>query len=79
MVRTQIQLTQEQARRLRAKAREEGVSLAELIRRCIDTELAQGRPNRAQLYKRAARLVGRFREPSDLATGHDQYLEDAYN
>ncbi|WP_245606083.1 ribbon-helix-helix protein, CopG family [Thermus amyloliquefaciens] len=33
MVRTQVQLPEEQAQRLRALAQEEGVSLAELVRR----------------------------------------------
>ena len=39
MVRTQIQLTEEQARRLKALAAEQGVSMAELIRRSVDTVL----------------------------------------
>lgn len=36
MVRTQISLTEEQKRRLDAKAAESGVSLSDLIRRAID-------------------------------------------
>ncbi|MBI4476877.1 MAG: ribbon-helix-helix protein, CopG family, partial [Acidobacteria bacterium] len=44
MVRTQIQLTEQQARRLRAQARERGVSLAEMIRRCVEKGLAEEAP-----------------------------------
>ena len=36
MIRTTIQLTEEQSRRLRKMATDEGVSLSELIRRCFD-------------------------------------------
>jgi len=40
MVRTQIQLTDRQARQLRAQARERGLSLAEVIRRYVEKGLA---------------------------------------
>lgn len=81
MVRTQIQLTEEQARRLRTRARERGVSLAEVIRQCVDTALAEQAPSRAELYGRAAGLVGRFadrRGARDLARAHDDYLDQAF-
>lgn len=81
MVRTQIQLTEEQARRLRKQARQQGVSLAELIRRCVDRGLAGDRPDRARLYERAAGLVGRFADRKgarDLARAHDRYLDQAF-
>lgn len=81
MVRTQIQLTQRQARRLRARARELGVSVAELIRRCIDTALEE-RSDRAALYARAAELAGRFEDRNgakDLARRHDDYLDEAFD
>lgn len=81
MVRTQIQLTEQQARRLRAEARERGVSLAEMIRRCVEKALADEGPDRAALYDRAARVVGRFRDrhgARDVSRRHDRYLEEAY-
>ena len=81
MIRTQIQLTEQQARRLRAQARERGVSLAELIRQCVDTALAEEAPNRMALYDRAARLVGRFpdrRGARDISARHDSYLDKAF-
>lgn len=80
MVRTQIQLSEQQARRLRARARELGVSLAELIRQFVDKGLTDT-PDRAQPYDRAARLVGRFRDrhgATDVSSRHDDYLDEAY-
>ena len=81
MVRTQIQLTEGQARRLRKEARQQGVSLAELIRRCVDRGMAGEKQDRAKLYERAAGLVGRFADKkgaSDLARAHDRYLGQAF-
>jgi hypothetical protein len=81
MIRTQIQLTEQQARRLRAEARERGVSLAELIRRYVERGLAEESLDRAALYDRAVRLVGRFRDEGgarDVSRKHDRYLEDAF-
>lgn len=81
MIRTQIQLTEQQARRLRAEARERGVSLAEVIRQCVDSSLTARGPDRAALYGRAARLVGQFRDrrsAGDVATEHDRYLDEAF-
>jgi hypothetical protein len=81
VVRTQIQLTDQQARRLRAQARDRGLSLAELIRRCVDKGLAEELPDRAVLYDRAARVVGRFRDrrgARDISGKHDRYLDGSF-
>lgn len=81
MVRTQIQLTERQARRLRAEAREHGVSVAKLIRRYVEKGLSEDTADRASLYDRAARLVGRFADRQgarDLSTRHDKYLDEAF-
>ncbi len=81
MIRTQIQLTEQQARRLRAEARERGLSLAEVIRRYVERGLTDKGPDRAGLYDRAARVVGRFRDrrgARDLSIEHDRYLDEAY-
>jgi hypothetical protein len=81
MVRTQIQLTDQQARRLRAQARERGLSLAEIIRRYVEKGLADEASERSALYERASRLVGRFRDTRgarDVSTRHDRYLDEAF-
>lgn len=81
MVRTQIQLTDQQARRLRAEARERGLSLAEIIRRYVEKGLSEETPDRAALYGRASRVVGRFRDrrgACDVSGKHDRYLDEAF-
>ena len=74
MARIQIQLTVQQARRLRAEARERGLSLAEITRRYVEKGLSEETRNRAALYERAARVVGRFRDRRwgrDLSSKHE--------
>ena len=80
MVRTQIQLTEEQAHRLKAAAAEQGVSMAELIRRGVDALLNGGYPDRsAERRRRAIAVAGRFRSGvPDLAVNHDRYLAEIY-
>jgi hypothetical protein len=81
MVRTQIQLTEQQARRLRAQARARGLSLAEVIRRYVEKGLAEEAPDRAALYDRAAQLVGKHRDRGgkrDISAEHDRYLAEAF-
>jgi hypothetical protein len=81
MVRTQIQLTAEQARRLRAWARDEGVSLAEIVRRCVERTLASRPGDRDAGFARAAELIGSLIDPegrTDLARDHDRYLAKAF-
>jgi predicted transcriptional regulator len=81
MVRTQIQLTDEQARRLRRRAKQLGISASAVIRQCLDESLEHGPFDRAGHYEPAARLVGRFADRSratDLAAGHDRHLDEAF-
>lgn len=81
MVRTQIQLEEHQARRLKSVASRKGVSMAEVIRRFVDRGLEDEKADRAELYARAAGLIGRFPDregAEDLAEEHDRYLEEAF-
>jgi hypothetical protein len=80
MVRMQIQLEEEQAKALRRISREQGRSLAELVRRGVDAVLrSQGQPSRQELKRRAREAIGRFRSgKSDVSSRHDRYLADAY-
>ncbi|MBM4320564.1 MAG: CopG family transcriptional regulator [Deltaproteobacteria bacterium] len=80
-LRTQIQFTEEQARHLRIVSRREGLSVAELVRRYVDTGLAAESPERNELYARALALLGRFSDREgarDVAVEHDRYLDDAW-
>lgn len=80
MVRTQIELTDEQHRRLQIIARREGITLAEAVRRCLDRSLSAPEGDLRGLYARAAELIGTIRAPEDipdLAEHHDRYLEES--
>lgn len=81
MVRTQIQLTEQQSQRLHDESRRAGVSVAELIRRSVDQFLGQTSSRAAQSPSRMSMLevVGRFDSGlNDVSARHDQYLDQAY-
>lgn len=80
MVRTQVQFTTAQVRRLKAAARVQELSVAEVVRRCVDASLGAPLPKRADLYARAASIVGAFRagETENLSGRHDEHLVDAF-
>jgi predicted DNA-binding transcriptional regulator len=77
MVRIQIQLEEEQAKRLRQIAREQGLSVSELVRQSVDSLFrSQGMLNREELKQHAMDTVGSFHSGSrDISTHHDRYLE----
>lgn len=81
MIRTQIQLTEEQASSLKKLAALHGVSMAELIRDGVervlrsDTAVMVGEDQK----KRALAVAGRFRSGKrDLSAKHDAYLAEAF-
>lgn len=80
MVRTQIQLTPEQAQELRQIAHEENVSVAELIRRSVDQYLdSRYQPSRAELKRKALAMIGSGSSGlGDVAENHDRYLDEVY-
>ncbi|MBU2513222.1 ribbon-helix-helix protein, CopG family [bacterium] len=79
MVRTQIQLTEDQARMLRELSLSNNKSVAALIREAIDRFLLTGKPNRGAQYRQAMSLVGKYTtEQPDTAVEHDRYLEEAF-
>lgn len=77
MIRTQVQLTEEQARALKETAAARGVSIAEVIRQALDQHFAgQGTTARRQ---RAIRAIGGFRSGRhDISSRHDDHLADAF-
>ncbi|TAN24441.1 MAG: ribbon-helix-helix protein, CopG family [Acidobacteria bacterium] len=82
MVRTQIQITEQQARFLRQKAHDDRVSLSEIIRRAIDQAAATEQAKRDDLaakYVRAQRFIGSatpLHGETDIAENHDRYLNE---
>jgi len=79
MVRTQVQLREEQVRSLKRLAESSGVSMAELVRQGVDLLIRQGDvPSQTELRARAAAAAGRFRSGlKDGARRHDHYLAKA--
>ena len=81
MVRTQIQLTEEQLGALRRISAGTGRSVADLVREGVKLYLeAQRRPPREELVRRALSIVGKFSSgPGDVSENHDRYLADAFD
>jgi hypothetical protein len=79
VVRTQAQLTEEQAEALKEIAAERGVSVAELIRRGVEMVIAaRDAPGLEERRRRALAAVGAFSDrSSDVAREHDEYFADA--
>ena len=77
MIRTQVQLTERQAARLRALAHRRGVSVAELIRQAVDGLTEES--SKGEKHSRALAVVGRFRSSDrNVAREHDRYLAEGY-
>ena len=81
MIRTQVQLTEEQARALKEMAHRENTSIAELTRRAIDQWLeTTNAVSMTDRRRRALAVVGSFRSGrSDVSERHDDYLAEAYD
>lgn len=79
MIRTQIQLTERQAERLKEIARAGNKSIAGVIREALDKVLDKEEPGARTLYRQALKVVGKYRcGVSDIGTNHDEYLEKEF-
>lgn len=77
MIRTQIQLDEDRYRKLQKVAREQGLSMAEVVRSGVDLALALY--ERRKRWERACSLVGTFASGDrDVARRHDHYLAEAF-
>ena len=83
MIRTIVQLTEEQHRVLKELAAEYHVSMSEMVRRSVDM-LSQNKPkvrSREEIRQRAMAWVGIARDrdgATDLSINHEKYLEEIY-
>ena len=79
MVRTQIQLSEEMARRVRQVADHQQTSMAEVIRRAVSFFFeASPQADHSTRYERAAAAAGRFSSGrSDLSRHHDRHFAEA--
>ncbi len=80
MVRTQIKLTEDQARKVKAAAARRRVSRAEVIRMLVDKMLPlEAEADAAAVRRRAIEAAGKVRSGTgDLASRHDDYLTEAF-
>jgi hypothetical protein len=79
MIRTQIQITPEQARSLKRLAAREGKSVAELIRLSVDNMLRSGGiKDQEALRQKASAAAGALNGLNNLAEDHDDYLAEAF-
>ncbi len=77
MVRTQIQLTEEQAKALKEIAAHRGVSMAELIRESVEQIIEER--ERREKWQKALAIMGCYRSGlSDVSANHDKYLAEDY-
>jgi hypothetical protein len=81
MVRTQIQLTEDQAKALKRIAQSRRLSIAEIIRKAVETMIKSSNVvDYEERHKRAMEIVGKFSSGKrDISKKHDLYLRDAYN
>ncbi len=80
MVRTQIQLTEEQVKALKKIALSRHLSIAEIIRQAVDTVIRTNTMvDIEERRKRAIDIVGRFSSGKrDISRKHDTYLVEAF-
>jgi len=80
MVRTQIQLSEQQFSDLKARAAKERVSISELVRQGITLILSSSWYSTTEERKsRAIEAAGAFHSgKGDLSTEHDKYLGEAF-
>jgi predicted DNA-binding protein len=80
MIRTQVQLTEDQLKALRQISATTGRSTAELIRNGIDQYLAGRHVSKAEdRMERAMRVAGAFSSGvADVSADHDRHLAEAF-
>ena len=73
MIRTQVSLTEEQMRRLRAEARRRKIAIAEVVRDAIDRTIPEDPGDQRARRRRLLAAAGRFHSGTgDLAARHDE-------
>jgi len=80
MIRTQIQLTEKQAKNLKRIAASRHRSVAELIRQAVDNMIKSAvLVDIEERQRRALAAAGRFSSGlQDLSSEHDKYLAEAF-
>jgi len=80
MMKVEVEVSGAQEERLRNLAEEQGISVAEAIRLCVNRTFSGPPGDRKALYDRAARVIGAFKDvegATDLSIEHDRYLGES--
>lgn len=80
MVRTQVQITKEQARFLKELSYKRGISSAELIRQSIELfRQSMLEPSMQEKHRHAKEFIGKYSSGlGDISVEHDRYLDELY-
>lgn len=79
MIRTQVQLEEDQIAWLRAEARARGMSISQLVREGVALFRAREERFPEDEKRRALSAVGRFSsDANDVSERHDAYLAEAF-
>ncbi|MGD0274974.1 MAG: ribbon-helix-helix protein, CopG family [Syntrophales bacterium] len=80
MIRTQIQLREEQVIMLKKIAEAQHKSIAEIIRQAVDFFVKAKHGREKQCRRQAMATVGHFRSGvKDLSVSHDSYLTEIFD
>jgi hypothetical protein len=80
MIRTQVQLTEEQAQALKKLSAQTGLSTAELIRRALTPFLRDGLNGAEERRRRAMSIAGIGHSGlRDIGVEHDRYLAEDFD
>jgi hypothetical protein len=81
MVRTQIQLSEEQHRRLKAEAYRRGMSVSAVLRELVDRSFGEAETDRRAKAEAAWKaFIGCFSDgATDVSENHDKYLAEIYD
>jgi hypothetical protein len=82
MVRLQVQLEESQHRQVKRRAKGLGVSVAEVIRRCVDAQLEADRAEESDdRRRRLMGVAGKYRDLSgerNVSSRHDDVLVEVF-
>ena len=77
MIRTQIQFEQQTYEKLKAKSKESGKSISEIVRQSLDRTIES--QESGLKWGRALKSIGKFSSGlNDLAERHDEHLRDRW-
>ena len=80
MVRTQIQLREDQVEYIKDIAAAEDISMAEVIRQAVELlQETREKPTKRELMLRSLEIFGKYSSgESDMSINHDKYLNEVY-